>query len=172
MYRLIAATALALLAGCEGKKPDDEAVLEQAAKLAEPLPGQYRSTTTFAGYELPNADTEDARIVRERLSKVSPQVREFCMTPEEAEGGFRTMLASMQDGDCTIERFAAHRGRLDAAMRCSMTGGGTSTIAMSGTADPQSSHVTLEIDQLSDGLPGGLAKMKVEIENERIGDCS
>ncbi|MXO59419.1 DUF3617 family protein [Altererythrobacter salegens] len=169
MQRLIAVLALTALAGCEGKKPDDEAILAQAEKLATPLPGLYRSTTTFEGYDLPNADGEDARIVRDRLAGLDPQVREFCLTP--AEGGFRDMLKSMQDGDCTIERFTTRRRALDAQMHCAMKAGGTSTVKMTGTADPVSSQIRLDIDQLSDGIPGGQARLTIAIANERTGDC-
>ncbi|WP_305096708.1 DUF3617 domain-containing protein [Croceibacterium aestuarii] len=171
MQRLIAALVLATLAGCEAKAPDDHAVLEEAGKLAEPLPGLYRSTTTFEGYALPNADAEDARIVRERLAGLSPQVREFCLTPADAKGGFREMLKSMQDGDCTIERFAARREALDAQMRCTMKAGGSSLVTMTGTADPQSSRIKLEIEQMSDAIPGGEARMTIAIANQRTGDC-
>ena len=171
MSRLTSAFGLLLLAGCEAPGPDDAEVLAEAEKLAEPLPGLYRSTTSFEGYELPGATAREAEIVRERMASLSPQVREFCLTPEDAQGGFREMLTAMQEGDCTVERFAAQDGRLDARMRCSGRGGIESRVTMAGEADPVRSRLSLDIEQSGDAIAGGRSRMLMQVASERIGDC-
>jgi hypothetical protein len=160
-----------VLAGCDAGGPDDAAVLAEAAKLAEPLPGLYRSTTSFEGYELPGAAAREAEIVRQRMASLNPQVREFCLTPEDAQGGFRAMLKAMQEGDCAVERFAAQDGRLDARMRCSGRGGIESLVTMAGEADPVRSRLSLDIEQSGNAIAGGRSRMLMQVASERIGDC-
>jgi len=169
MPRLIALLPAAALASC-GSGPTEAEILAEADRLAEPLPGLYRSTTTLENYDMPGAAMDQARIARERMV-LSPQVREFCLTPDEAAGGFRRMLADMQGGDCAMEKFASHDGRLDARMRC--TGGNAiaSTVSMSGEADPQRSTIDLAIEQQGDALPGGVVRMELTVESVRVGDC-
>ncbi|MGX7894681.1 DUF3617 family protein [Tsuneonella sp. HG222] len=169
MRQLIVLAAAAGLSGC-GSGPDDAQVLAEAGRLAEPLPGLYRSTTTLESYEMPGAAMDQAQIARRRM-EIEPQVREYCLTPEEAAGGFRRMLADMQDGDCAIERFETLDGRLSAAMRCAGENAIVSHIAMSGEADPERSNMTLAIEQQGDALPGGSVRMRMNVRNERTGDC-
>lgn len=171
MPRLIAAFAVLSLTGCEARGPDNAAVLAEAGKLAEPLPGLYRSTTTFAGYDLPEASPREAAIVRERMAGLAPQVREFCLTPEEARGGFRDMLKAMQEGDCSIVRFAAADGKVDARMRCQGQGGVASQVTMAGEAAAERSRIALDIEQSGDAIPGGRSRMRMHVVSERIGDC-
>ena len=171
MPRLTWAVGLLLLAGCGAAGPDDAEVLAEADRLAEPLPGLYRSTTSFDGYELPGAAPREAEIVRQRMASVSPQVREFCLTPKEAEGGFRDMLQAMQEGDCAFQRFEARDGRLDARMRCTGQGGVVSQVTMTGSADPVRSQVSLAIEQSGDAIPGGRSRMTMKVASARIGDC-
>lgn len=171
MSRLTWVVGLLLLAGCGAAGPDDAEVLAEADRLAEPLPGLYRSTTSFDGYELPGAAPREAEIVRQRMASVSPQVREFCLTPKEAEGGFRDMLQAMQEGDCAFQRFEARDGRLDARMRCTGQGGVVSLVSMAGEADPIRSKLALDIEQSDEAIPGGRARMALSVTSERIGDC-
>lgn len=171
MRRLTIVLLTLAMTGCNAPGPDDEAVLAEADKLANPLPGLYRSTTTFGGLELPGADADQARVARDRMAGLSPQVSEFCLTPAEAEGGFRAMLQAMQEGDCAFDRFETLDGRLSADMRCTATSGVISKVAMAGEADPQSSQLTLSIDQTGDAIPGGRMRMSMKVVSERTGDC-
>ena len=172
MSRLIAAAILpaAFLAGCSDG-PDEQQVLAEADRLARPLPGLYRSTTVFENYELPASSALEAETIRERMTGLSPQVREFCMTPKEAEGGFREMLSSMQEGDCAFESFSSQDGRLDARMRCNGETGIASLVTMAGEADPIRSTMRLEIEQSGNAVPGGTSRMVLTVESRRIGDC-
>ena len=59
----------------------------------------------------------------------------------------------MQGDDCTIARFAARDGRLDAAMRCTGQGGVESRVTMAGEADPVRSRLALVIEQSGEVPP-------------------
>ena len=162
---------LALVAGCKDRQPSDRQVLAEAGKLAKPLPGLYRSTTSLTAFELTGADPQTEDMMRDRFAQVMPQRREFCVTPQAAARGFEDMLRQSQQGDCEIERFAADKARLSAQMRCRVGPRLTSTVSIEGTGEPNRSHVELEIVQAGPSVPGGSETIGLSVDNVRIGEC-
>ena len=171
MQRLIGIVGLLCLAACQARAPGNKDVLQQGARLVKPLPGLYRSTTTLTAFELPGADPQTADTMREKFGRILPQIRETCLTKAEAEHGFQDMLEQTQQGQCTIDGFTADAGNLDAKMHCRSGDKLTSTIAVAGTAAPDRSRVTLDIDQAGPSIPGGRETISLTVDSQRVGDC-
>lgn len=159
------------LAACQQKGPDAKQVLREGAKLVKPLPGYYRSTTTLVAFDLPGADPQTEDAMREKFGQILPQVREFCLTPDAAERGFRDLVGQSQQGDCTFDRFVTDGTRLSAQMRCRSGASLTSTVSVEGTGAPDRSHVDLDIVEAGRTVPGGRETIAMAVDNRRIGDC-
>jgi hypothetical protein len=170
MQRLAVASLL-LLAACQNKGPDEKTVLAEANKMAEPLPGLYRSTTSLISFDLPGADPETADMMRDRFAQVMPQRREFCVTPAVAARGFEDMVRQSQQGDCRIEKFAADRSHLRARMSCRLGPKLDSTVTVEGTGAPDRSQIDLAIVQTGPSVPGGTETLAMRVDNVRTGDC-
>ena len=168
---LAALSAAALTVGCHDQAPSDKAVMNEASKLAHPLPGLYRSTTRLTSFELPGADPESADIVHDRLSRVAPQQRQLCVTPQAAANGFKDLIKQSQQGDCTIERFVANKSRLSARLSCHVGPKLASTVSLEGTGEPTRSHIDLTLVQTGPSIPGGSETIGMTVDNQRIGDC-
>jgi hypothetical protein len=170
MQRL-ALVFLLFLAACQNKRPDDKAVLAEASKLAKPLPGLYRSTTSLVSFDLPGADPRTEDMIRDRFAQVLPQHREFCLTPRAAARGFEDMVRQSQQGDCRIDSFVADKSRLSARMSCRVAPKRNSTVSVEGTGGPESSHIDLRIVQTGPSVPGGTETITMTVDNVRVGDC-
>ena len=175
LARLASAAAiglcLALVAGCEDRQPSAKQVLAEADKLAKPLPGLYRSTTSLTSFDLTGADPRTEDMMRDKFAQVMPQRREFCLTPAAAARGFQDMLTQSQQGDCRIERFVTDRSHLSARMSCHVAAKLDSTISVEGTGAPESSHVDLTIVQTGPSVPGGSETIGLKVDNVREGEC-
>ncbi len=171
MQRLGAVLCLLLFAGCNDTAPGEKAVLAEAGKLARPLPGLYRSTTSLTSFDLPGVDPRTEDTMRDRFAQVLPQTREFCLTPQAAARGFEDMVRQSQQGDCTIERFVANDQRLSARMSCRLGPKLNSTVSVEGAGEPTRSRVDLRIVQTGPSVPGGSETITMQVENNRVGDC-
>ena len=171
LRQAIAASLALLPAACGGGAPSDEAILAEAGKLAQPLPGKYRSVTRLTRFELPNASPQEADRLRTLMGGLVPQASEFCLSAAQARDGFAQMLRRSQQGDCRFARFGADASRLNAEMRCTGAAGSTSTVVMEGEGGARRSRMTLRVDQRAASIPGGELQMELEVSNRRTGDC-
>jgi hypothetical protein len=160
-----------MLAACQGKGPDDKTVLAEAGKMAKPLPGLYRSTTSLTSFDLPGADPETADIQRDRFAQITRQRRERCVTPEAAARGFEDVIRQSQQGDCRIESFVADQSHLSARMSCRLGPKLSSTVTVEGTGAPDHSQIDLGIVQTGPSVPGGTETLSMHVDSVRIGDC-
>jgi hypothetical protein len=170
MQRL-AFVSLLFLAACQNRGPDDKTVLAEADKMAKPLPGLYRSTTSLTAFDLPGADPQTADIARDRFAQIMPQRREFCVTPAAAARGFEDLVRQSQQGDCRIERFVADKSHLSARMSCRLGPKLTSNVTVEGTGAPDRSQIDLGIVQRGPSVPGGSETIAMHVDNLRVGDC-
>lgn len=167
------------LASCGPKQEKQEAsgpksmeeVKQEAAKLDRPSPGQYRQTVEITRMEVPGMPPEAAEQMKTMMQKA--QAREFCLTREDSEKGFRDMFKDMgkRDGQCTWSRFDANGGRLDAEMNCKSPQGGTGVIKLAGTVSETGSDVTMSMDTSGAKQPMGNMKMTMHMTSQRLGDC-
>lgn len=168
--------ACLLATGCgDGAAPDGGVgagqLLDRAARMVQPLPGLYRTVSILASYDLPNADPRDAARLREMAGLLQPNETTACLTPDDAARGWMPLVEQLQEGDCTMQRFDADAATLEAAIRCQLPGGVTSDIALTGMATPTASQMQVVIDQQGASIPGGMQRLTLEIESERLGDC-
>lgn len=171
----LAALALSL-AAC-GKKQESsgpksmEEVKQEAAKLDRPSPGQYKQTMEIKKIDVPGMPPEAAGQMKAMMEK--SQVREFCLTREDSEKGFRDMFKDMgkRDGQCTWARFDVSGGQIDAQMECQSTEGGKGVIKLAGTVSETGSDVTMDMDMSGARQPMGNMKMTMHMTTQRLGDC-
>ena len=124
----------------------NEAAQDAQASGIRPQPGKYRVTSDMGGMK----------------TNV-----EYCLTPEDAEGGFEDLMQEGQDGDCSYEKFELSGGELDAVLICK-TGAGDMRMTMAGDVSPTSS----DLDMTMSGSMGGMnVDMIMNTKQERIGDC-
>ncbi|MEM9501208.1 MAG: DUF3617 domain-containing protein [Pseudomonadota bacterium] len=162
MKRIAAIAALGVaLSACSGgdtvstadadADSDGSVSLNEAAQVAEasgikPQPGKYRITSDMGGMK----------------TNV-----EYCLTPEEAAGGFEDLMQEGQQGDCSYEKFELAGGELDALLVCDADGG-QMRMAMAGDVSPTSS----DLEMTMSGSMGGMnVDMTMKTQQERIGDC-
>lgn len=164
------------LAACGSKQEPDapksiEDVKQEAAKLERPAPGQYKQTVEVQEIDIPGMPKEAADQMKAMMKNA--QVREFCLTPEEADKGFRDMFNDMgkQGEQCTYTRFDVDGGKLDAQMNCKAAQGGTGVIKLNGTIGERGSDVTMTMNATGGQMPTGKMNMKMHMTTQRMGDC-
>lgn len=177
--RLIIALPLAAavaLAACDKKAEDAPKTIEQAAEqakqLAKPEPGQYKSTVKVLEFDIPGLPPEQAKQMKKAMGDAGGQSHEFCLTQEDVEKGYEEMIRKSSEGNCTFAKFETSANSLDARMTCDMDQGAKAEMTMQGTMSPTRSVMVMEIDHNAPQAPGGKIHTKMEVTNERIGDCS
>ena len=166
--------AAILLAGCgsdNGPKTPDQAAKE-AAKMERPQPGMYRSTVNVLEFDIPGLPPQEAEQMKQMMGRQKTQSHEFCLKAEDVEKGFEQMIKKSADGNCTFERFNASANTIDAKMTCDMGEAGQSVMSMTGTTSSTKSRMVMDIDHENPSIPGGTMHTKMEVTNERIGDCT
>lgn len=165
------ALLLAALAGCAPDPPDEQEILASAASLPRPQPGLYRSTTRLTAYDLPLASPQDAAAMHERFAALEPATATTCLTAQQAQEGWVTLVRSLGEGACRVDSFSADGEGMEAAVSCTAPGGATSRMAMTGSASTTSSTMAIRIVQHGAAIPGGEQTMALAITSQRVGDC-
>jgi hypothetical protein len=170
---LLAAVALA---GCDKKADGTPKSLEQAAEQAKqmvkPEPGKYRSSIKMLEFNIPGLPAGQAEQMKKGMAGAASQSHEFCLTAQDVEKGYEEMVKKSSDGNCTFEKFDTTANTIDAKMTCDMGKGSKAEMAMSGNVTPTKSVMVMEIDNNVSPVPGGKIHTKMQVTNERIGDCS
>ena len=109
--------------------------------------------------------------MKQAMKGVSGKSSTFCLTAKDVEEGYEEMVRKSTEGDCTFQKFQAGANSLDAKMSCKMDQGAMADIAMQGDIAPALTHMVMQVDQSGGQVPGGKIHTKVEVTNERIGDC-
>lgn len=176
--RLIFALPLAaavVLAGCD-KKADTPKTMEQAAEqakqMARPEPGKYRSSVKMLEFDIPGLPPAQAEQMKKSMGGTTSQSHEFCLTAKDVEQGYEEMVKKSAEGNCTFEKFETTTNTIDAKMTCNMSETSKAEIAMNGNITPTKSVMVMEINNNVSQVPGGKIHTKMEVTNERIGDCS
>ncbi|MEP3421830.1 MAG: DUF3617 domain-containing protein [Erythrobacter sp.] len=129
-----------------------------------PTAGQYQASLQLLAVDLPDAPPQ----VTDMMGSMMNRDFDYCLTPEEVEEGYQSVMNRAQQGECSYERFTASNGQIDAAMTCDVDGRAM-TIEMTGTGSATSSDVTMT---MSGDFGIGPGTMTMRIAQERVGDCS
>jgi hypothetical protein len=175
------AGALALvLAGCGGSGSVDadadgdgeitqqeaQAAFAEANRELKPQPGQYKTSMTLVSADIPGAPPEMAQMMGSQMN----QTGEFCLTPEEAERGFKDAIQQGQNDACKVENFTMEGGDVNLALNCAAEGMGDMRAEMSGKVTSTSSDMTMK---MKGNIPQlGPVEMTMAYTQERIGDCA
>ncbi|WP_423142980.1 DUF3617 domain-containing protein [Parablastomonas sp. CN1-191] len=142
------------LAGCKKDGPPSVAdVKKEAAQIARPDPGRYRSTVTVTRLSFPGMDPAMAQRMQGMFA-TSGQAQEFCLTRAEADKGYEAFISRVGQGDCTYDRFDASHGSLNARMTCRTGQGLVGKYDLKGQFTARSSDLAMQVQQLAGGLPG------------------
>ena len=170
-YGVLAAAMMLGACGAPDADADGDGEISQAeigaaidaADEIKPEPGKYRATMTVVEADIPGAPPEMIEMMRQSMTRTN----EICITPAEAENGFREAF-SQQNEDCTVNRFALDGGDIDMAMTCSGQAE-SMEMALSGTVAPTRSDLRMT---MQGDVPGmGAMNIAMTMKQERIGDC-
>lgn len=161
--------AVLALAACKDQPKTADQVKQEMAQMPKPKPGLYRSTSKIVSFEMPGMPPEQQKQLQQVFSQ--QQGRDFCLTKAEADKGYEEMTKKLAEGNCKYDKFEASGGALDAKMTCATGQNMTATIAMKGTMTPESSQMTMTIEQSGAQLPGKSMKMVADVASTRTGDC-
>ncbi|WP_435417053.1 DUF3617 family protein [Parerythrobacter aurantius] len=156
---VLAVLAAAAVGACSGGSDEADAAATAAANADafRPQPGLYRITVD-AGEMMGMADMGNAMFSEQT----------YCLTEQQAAGGFREALAQNPGGECSYEKFELAGSRIDAVLVCSVQGM-TMRMEQKGTATPTSSDLDITMKM---SLPGmGEQVTTANVKHERIGDC-
>lgn len=175
-----AVAILLALSACErvddpqGEVSTQEA-LAQAQELTKPRPGQYETQFELVDLTLPGVPEAQVGTMREMFAANVQNRETSCMTQADAEKGFEEMVRQLGesngDAQCTIDRFTAVGGMLDAALSCAPKAGVTASMTVKGDIAPERSVMTMAINTKADTIPGGEMTMSIKTTANRIGDC-
>ena len=178
---LIASLALPLaLAACSG---GDEDVVEEDAGLsgeevaaqleAAPRaePGQYETSVELLEFEVPGMPASQTDAVKQMMAVEFSKASTFCLTPEQAEEGPQRMVQQMAESNCTFGRYDVTGSSIDGEMTCTGEQGFDGTVRVSGTMSGDTSSMTMETIHKVPGMPGEGARMKMQMDSRRIGEC-
>ena len=180
---IISLAACAALTACGGEASEEAAsegksldeVVAEASELNRPTPGKYTSSAKMIEFNIPGIPPKQAEQLRGMMQGIEKQNNEYCLTAEEVAEGWEEMTRKMNNAangaDCKFDRFNADDGNLDAQMSCTGERGIGAQITMTGTMTPEKQVMVMDMKQTGPALPGGEVNMKLEVTNQRLGDC-
>ena len=142
-------------------------IASRAKDLAKPQPGLYRSSLEIVKVDIPDAPPQIVDMLKGTMESAGDS--EYCMTPEDAENGYREMVRNSQQGDCDYQRFDVTGNKFDAVMTCKGQNAEKVRVTLSGTGRETSSDMDMTMDMNIPGLGDGTIRMRSH--NERIGPC-
>ena len=174
-----AATALAL-AACAGDEapvnPDADSDGKMTATEVrdallsnediKPEAGLYQTSMTLTKVEMPGAPAEMADMMRQAMNQSS----EVCLTPEQAERGFKDTIQESQSEACTIDSYDLDGGKIAMTMTCDEEGLGLMNVEMSGEVSATSSNLNMQMK----GATAATQDLEIEMnfQQKRIGECN
>ena len=182
MRRILALPALAAfaLSACSGAGDEAsgegisaEDAAEAASEVARPTPGQYKSTIELIDFQVPGMPQQQVDMVKGMMTGAMAEGNEFCLTREEADKGWQTMVDEMAEAKCTYQKFETSGNSIDVEATCMGENNQAGTLKLTGTTGATSSSMTMEMEQAVADLPGeGKVRMKMKVDSLRTGDCA
>lgn len=162
---------VALLAACsppaaQAPANQDSAAEAPAAPGAAPgsiQPGQYRTTVTILGMEIPGVKTAQINM--------RPTTTEDCVTSSDVAELTRGSMVDADEGEtCTQNAMSAANGHIQGSATC-QSEGGARTMTMNGSYTQ--THVDLDVTATG-SMPGGQGQMSqhIRVVTDRIGECT
>ena len=136
-------------------------VLEEEMR---PETGQYQASLTLVSLDMPDAPPEIATMMGQMLGRDF----DYCLTPQDVEEGYQSVMNRAQQGECSYERFNATGGTIDAEMTCDVEGRAM-TMVMQGSGTSTASDVTMT---MTGDMGMGPGSMTMRVVQERVGPCS
>ena len=163
-------------AGDEAEGVPSGTVAVAASRLAQPLPGEYRTTVELLEFEVPGMQDLPPAVRQQMQGAIGAkfmQAGDFCLTPEEAKAnGPQKMAENLAQSNCTMEKFNVSGNTIVADLSCKgdATGEGAGRMRMEGQMNPESSVMTMTLDR--EGRGGGPSHLMAKVTSERTGECS
>ncbi len=128
-----------------------------------PTAGKYKADLQLVSLDMPDAPPEIANMMGSMMNREF----DYCLSAEDVEEGYRSVMSRAEQGDCTYQRFNASGGTIDAEMTCNADGR-EMRMVMTGTGSPTSSDVTMT---MTGDMGMGPGSMTMRIVQERVSDC-
>jgi hypothetical protein len=128
-----------------------------------PESGKYQASLTLVSLDMPDAPPEIANMMGQMLSREF----DYCLTPEDVEEGYQSVMNRAQQGECSYQRFNASGGSIDAEMTCDVEGREMNMV-MQGSGTPTASDITMT---MTGDMGMGQGSMTMRIVQERVGAC-
>ena len=151
---------------------DSEEIASQLEQGPTAIPGEYRTTATLLEFEIAGVPEAQAESVRSMLADSMEQPATYCLTQEEADRGPGEMLQKMAESDCTVTRLDTTPDSISGEMQCSGEGGLNGSVTVDGTMRGETSTMVFETIHSVPGIPGEGARLKMQVESRRIGECA
>lgn len=131
-----------------------------------PKPGLYRSSGELLSIDIPGVAATQADMFGAAFSEGLAEEITYCVTKDMTGPDY---LSKLVESKCSISRFSAEGGEVDAVLSCSGGEGIEGRATMRGTASPTGSKMNVTFNQ---PLPGDLqATISMTTTAQRIGDC-
>lgn len=183
-YLLVGMAALAL-AGCQSAAEKRAAetgeidvanvsadelskVMKAARAKTELQPGIWTTQMHVVSTDLSAFKGEDRAAQEESIRRQERQ-NTSCRKAEELKPLDIRNLEQVA-GECTVVRYLAKGGKLDADIRCTKEGAGTTTVLATGTMSKTAFDVTIAQETGKPGDPNYVA-IKLRATGKRTGDC-
>lgn len=153
----------------EGLDADEvAAALEGSPQMR---PGLYESSGTLLEFDVPGVPASQIESVRSMMAESMGATNTFCLTQEEIDEGPGRMVQQMAESDCTVSNLDVSSNSMSGEMQCRGEGGLNGSVKIDGTMRGDSSTMVMETIQSMPGIPGEGARMKMQIDSRRIGEC-
>jgi hypothetical protein len=168
------AAALMLTACGDSAEEEGTSVVDVADEMADgaqPLPGQYTTTTELLEFNVPGLSEDMRAMMEAAMAEGAAEGTTYCLTPEDAANSREEMIKNMTESDCTVQRFDVSGDTIDAALSCpSGTDGISGDVTMNGTMGETGGNMEMSFKSQVPEL--GEATIRMRIISERVGDCT
>lgn len=157
----------AIIAGCDSAPVN--ALFAPQDGQNEIRAGRWTITATTRSFDVTQASPAEAQRYGAVIGQSHSQ--DHCLSAEEAKLGPMAMAEGFKQGDCQVAHFNAAKGQIAGQIACKIAGGGSVDMQIGGRYTPDSIAMVLTNDLRQPSLPGGKARMVMDITGTRLGDC-
>lgn len=175
----IAAATLALAACGEADTPKgtatERAVAAEMAQAKTMRPGQYEADVEFLRFDVPGMPAGALAEAQRQMEGATAVKNSYCLTEAAAARSQQDRLKDMgrAQGDCAFQSFDVDGESVNGSLRCTgMPGGGSATMAMTGTMGDEASDIRITTTMTNPAVPQANATVEMRVVTRRTGDCT
>lgn len=175
----LTAATLALAACGEADTPKgtvtERAVASEMAEAKTMRPGQYEADVEFLRFDVPGMPAGALAEARRQMEGATAVKNSYCLTEAAAARSQQDRLKDMGNaqGDCAFQSFEVDGETVNGSLQCTgMPGGGSATMAMTGTMGEENSTIRITTTMTNPAVPQANATVEMRVSARRTGDCT